>query len=224
MLIIMRDSVRWPALVTWCIALTTLLGCSPLPMLQDARIVRKHQTRVGVAGQVAFPLAEGTYFTPDGPGAKGASDADLAYLPLTHLSGWIRHGVEDYLEVQGIVHIPTFTILLGIKMGLVGQSIDDPFGLALVLDGGASLAFLNPAYGASLVSTVALGHEVALDLSARFGALSGLWAAPSLTTMVGVSVGRKEVIRVGLGASWSVGPEESEAVPALVLVAGWETP
>ena len=224
MLIITSDLVRRRAFATWCIALMTLWGCSPLPMLQDARIVPKHKTRVGVAGQVAFPLEEGTYFTPDGPGAKGASDADLAYLPLTHLSGWIRYGLEDHLELQGIVHIPTFTVLLGVKMGLVGQTIDDPFGLALVLDGGVSLAFLNPAYGASLVSTIALGHEVALDLSARFGALSGLWAAPSLTTMVGVSVGRKEIIRVGLGASWSVSPDVSESVPALVLVAGWETP
>ena len=224
MLIITSDLVRRRAFATWCIALMTLWGCSPLPMLQDARIVPKHKTRVGVAGQVAFPLEEGTYFTPDGPGAKGASDADLAYLPLTHLSGWIRYGLEDHLEFQGIVHIPTFTVLLGVKMGLVGQTIDDPFGLALVLDGGVSLAFLNPAYGASLVSTIALGHEVALDLSARFGALSGLWAAPSLTTMVGVSVGRKEIIRVGLGASWSVSPDVSESVPALVLVAGWETP
>ena len=175
------------------------LACAPLPLIQDATVLRKGALKVGGGVMVGMPLDPETYFEPDGPGSREPADSDLQYMPLANPMGWTRYGLGHGFEFTSAFHIPTFVVDLGLKWSPLTYEAGDIFTFALAVDVGTSLAFPSLTTGASLITSWHLSEEISLDLASRFGAMSGLWGAPNLTSTLGLSIGRRTTIRLAIG-------------------------
>jgi len=210
-----------PFVITLCALVAG--SCSPLPSLQDTSVVRKGRLKAGVGAFMAMPTRQ-TYFEPDGPGVKGTVDSDLQYMPLIHAAGWTRYGLGHDLEFTTAFHVPTFAIVVGLKWAAVPYEPGDVASLALSADLGGSVVFLSFVAGLGVIGSFHLDEEVSLDLTTRFGTMTGLWNGPALTSTIGVSIGRSSTIRLavgyaaGLGDELGLGPSTS----ALFVGGGWE--
>lgn len=193
------------------------VGCTPVPLLQDARVLREGKMKVAVGGAAFVPVYADTTFEPDGPTAD-APKHDLRYIPLGHMFGWVRYGV-GWAEIQAAFHVPSFAISLGTKIGLFGNDPEDIFGLALGLDLGASPVLLDLSYGGTLIMTIAPVRDLSIDLSARFGAMSGLWKLPALTLLAGLGIGDTDKLRIAVG--YTLDPL-GVAAEGLYVGAAWE--
>ena len=195
-------------------------------MLQDASALRKGKLKVGAGIAIAMPLAEETYFTPDGPGAIGPADADLQYMPLAHPFGWTRYGLGHDLEFTTAFHVPTFAVALGLKWAFANYEAGDLVSAAIAADVGGGLAFPSFIAGVTALASFHASEEVAIDLSTRFGTMSALWDAPHVTSTLGVSIGRKSTLRFALGYTASLGnwgiSGLNPAASSLYLAGGWE--
>ncbi len=194
----------------------TAAACTPVPLLQDAHLLPEGKTRVAVGGAAFVPVNADTYFEPDGP--TGGTKHDLRYVPLGHMFGWVRHGM-GFAEIQAAFHVPSFAIVLGTKIGLFGNDPEDLFGMALGLDLGASPVLLDLTYGGTLIMTLAPVRDLTIDVSARFGAMSGLWNLPALTVLAGLGIGEKDKLRIGLGYTFD---PLGVAAEGFYLGAAWE--
>ncbi|MGM0578105.1 MAG: hypothetical protein ACQEXJ_20440 [Myxococcota bacterium] len=199
------------------LGLATLAGCAPIPLLQDAGIVRKGRTVTGFAGAVSLPLAPDTRLEPDGGGTQ-AHDPDLHLRPLPHVLGWARHGLGGRSEAQFAFHVPTFGILIGGKLGLVGPGPDAPFSLAVSGDVGASPVLGEPAWGGSLHVDVAPRPSWSLDATVRMGVSPGLWDRPALTAVLGTSYHGDRTLHFAAAGTADVG---FGGAPAAYLLVGF---
>lgn len=177
----------------------------------------KGRTITGFAGAITLPLERDTRLEPDG-GAARTSDPDLYLRPLPHVLGWVRHGVGARSEVQAAFHLPTFSILAGAKLGLVGLDRGDPFSLSLSGDLGATPVLGQVDWGGSLHATVGPRESWSLDTTVRFGASPGLWKDPALTTLAGVSLHRDKTLHIAAAATFDVG---LGGAPAVFLLIGF---
>ena len=195
-------------------------------MLQDATALRKGKLKVGAGVAIAMPVEADTYFTPDGPGAVGTSDEDLQFMPLAHPFGWTRYGIGHDLEVTTAFHVPTFAVDLGLKWAFVNYEPGQSVSAAVAADLGGSLAFPSLIVGVTLLTSFHVSKEVSLDLAARFGTMSALWDAPNLTSVLGITIGRKSALRFALGYTAGLGdlgiPGLKPAASSLYIAGGWE--
>ncbi len=198
-------------------------SCSPVPLLQDAGVVRHRQLKSGVAAFVTMPVQE-TYFEPDGPGVSGDADRDLQYMPLVHAAGWTRYGLGHDLECTTAVHVPSFAIALGVKWAAVAYEPGDVASLALSADVGGSFVIPSFIVGLGVIGSFHLDEAVSLDLVSRLGSMPGLWNGPALTSTVGVSIGRTSTIRLAAGYTVDLSGEIGlgSSAPALFVGGGWE--
>ena len=196
-------------------------ACSPIPMLQEGPIVPKGKLRVAVGGAVFLPITEDAHFAPDGPAGK--IDGSLQYIPLPHVAGWARYGLNDWIELQATTSIPTFALSIGAKFGLVGQKRYSPFSFAIAAEVGGSPILMQSTMGVTLVSSFQLSRQVALDASVRFGTNPGMWQMPVLTPVASIAIGRKDQFRLGAGFAFDFRSYGLASTPGFFLMAGWET-
>ncbi len=196
-------------------------ACSPIPMLQEGPIVPKGKLRVAVGGSAFLPITADARFAPDGP--TGKVDGSLQYIPLPHAVGWARYGLASWIELQATTSIPTFTMTVGAKFGLVGQRRFSHFSLAIAAEAGGSPILLQSTMGVTLVSSFQLSPTVAVDLSARFGTSAGLWQMPVLTPVASIAIGRSSQFRMGAGFAFDFRRFGLASTPGFFLMAGWET-
>lgn len=195
-------------------------------MIQDASAVRKGQLKVGAGLAMGMPVDPETYFQPDGPGAIGPSDGDLQYMPILHPFGWTRYGLGNDLELTTAFHVPTFAVAFGLKWSFANYEPGDVVSAAVSGDLGASLAFPSLIAGLSLITSFHVSESVSLDIANRFGTMSALWDSPSLTSTLGVSIGRKSTVRLAVGYTVALGNDLIPGLPpstsAIYLGGGWE--
>ena len=201
-------------------------ACSPLPLIQDATAVRKGKLKVGAGLAMGMPVDPETYFQPGGPGAIGPADTDLQYMPILHPFGWTRYGLGNDLEFTTAFHVPTFAVALGLKWAFVNYEPGDAVSAAVSGDLGASLAFPSLIFGVSLITSFHVSESVSLDVANRFGAMSALWDSPSLTSTLGVSIGRNSTVRLAVGYTFAFDSDLFAGFPpwtsAIYLGGGWE--
>ena len=179
-----------------CILITS--GCAPIPLLQDARLVRQGRTRYGFAGSIFMPTDADTIFEPDGPGT--GPDHDLQFIPLPAARGWARIGLGPG-ELQLAFQVPSFSISLGAKLGIVGTDPGSPFALAISGDLTGSPVLGRYGFGGTLLTSVRLTSGVSLDLGGRVGTFPGLWDDPVVTPTLGVTIGDPHHIYVVVGGA-----------------------
>ncbi len=195
------------------LAAVVAAGCAPVPLLQNARVVPKGVTRVGLAGAAFLPTASETFYEPDGPGS--GNQEDLRWVPLPHLVGWTRLGLGGG-ELQAAFQVPSFTMTLAGKLGIVGLERGSPFAMALGVDGGFSPVAGSAGLGGTLMTSVGLGGTTSLDLSVRAGTFTSWWQDLALTATAGVSFGQGATWHLVAGAIVPV----RDATPGLYLAIG----
>jgi hypothetical protein len=205
-----------------CLGALVAGSCSPLPLIQDASVVRKGKLKVGVGAFMSMPIEAKTYMEPDGPGAKGSVDNDLQYMPLIHAAGWTRYGFAEDLEFTTAFHVPTFAIAIGLKWAAIAYEPGDVASLALSGEVGGSFVIMSYVIGVGFITSFHLSEEVSLDLGARFGTMTGLWNGPALTSTIGLSFGRKSTLRFAAGYATGFGDQLGPSAPALFFGGGWE--
>ncbi len=174
-------------------------GCTPLPVIQDARLVRGQDS--GVAASVLVPTS-----------ASGD-----AVGPLVGASGWTRIRSLDRLETQLTFQVPAFALGAAAKLGIVGPGRGSPFALAVSADGASSLADGSVGYGVSGVATVRARRETDITLTARWGTAPMLSTSPVLATLMSVSF-PWDGVSVHVGAGWvqNLGGDESSGPLAVI--------
>lgn len=184
--------------------------------------MRKGRLKVGLGAQLAMPIRAKTYFEPDGPGAKGGAGGDLQYAPLGHAVGWTRYGVGYGMEFTSAFHLPTFAIDLGLKWAAIPHEPGNVASLALGADVGGSFIIMSFIVGVSVIGSFHLSEDITLDLATRVGTMTGLWNGPTLTSTVGMSIGRRSTIRFAVGYAMPLAERLAPSTPAIFLGGGWE--
>ena len=171
-------------------------GCAPVSILQGAEVLSRGRSLSGIAVSAFLPVREHTFLESDGPGTGRQQDLNGTLLPS--VIGWTREGL-DTGEFQVGFQVPSFTITLGYKIGLVGAGPGDTHGLSAAVDAGASPVLGDGGAGATLLASTRPAESWRLDLAARYGTAGGLWHRPALTVTLGATLGRRAPWHVQLG-------------------------
>lgn len=192
------------------LALTLGSACTPVPLLQDARIIPKGEGAPGFGVAVSLPTRRGTYAKPDGETQE--DQTDLYLRPLPHVLGWYRRGVGGRTEFQALFSLPTFTMGAAMKFGLIGPDEGSPFALSLSAEMGGSPVLGQALLGGGMYMSVQASKTVSLDTGGHFGVTPGLWRRPALTAMAGVSIrGAHRTWHVGGGYTFDIGFDSNPA-------------
>lgn len=195
-----------------------LVGCAPLPLIQDARLVRKGKVEVGLAGTAMVSLRPNTTFEPDGEGT-GAGE-DYQYIPLPALAGWARVGfgpAELYIGFQ----VPSFSVSVGGKVGIVGTDPDSDHAFSIAADASISPIVFGYGVGGSLLGSFRVAPGLSLDIGCRAGTFPAFWESLVLTPTVGLTISREDSpddILVTVGGMIGV---LEDPLPALWLAVGY---
>lgn len=188
----------------------TTAGCSPLALLQDARIMPKGEGTPGFGVAVSMPTKKGTYAKPDGDTQD--DQTDLYLKPLPHVLGWYRHGVGGQVEFQGLFSLPTFTLGAAMKVGLIGADGGSPFSVSLSAEMGGSPVLGQALLAGGMFISVQASKKVSLDTAGHFGVVPGLWRRPALTATAGVSIRTDQrVWHVAGGYTFDIGFDSNPA-------------
>ena len=191
----------------------SLLGCAPLSVMQDARLVPEDEERVGFAGLLTLPLTKGTTYDPAyGTRVTQGKQKDLQYIPLPSVVGWYRGGL-GWVEGQASFAVPSFIITLALKLGLIGRAPNSPF--ALSISGELNWSPLDGATtaGATLHTSLKLSDRLSLDLSGRVGNYPGFGLGLTVVPTLGVTLalaGRRQ-LHVMVGGTIPTGIAEAKA-------------
>ncbi|MEZ4265322.1 MAG: hypothetical protein R3F39_03000 [Myxococcota bacterium] len=192
-------------------------ACTPLALLQDARIMPKGEGAPGFGVAVSMPTRKGTYAKPDGDTQD--DQTDLYLKPLAHVLGWYRRGVGGQVEFQGLFSLPTFTLGAAMKVGLIGPDEGSPFALSLSAEMGGSPVLGQALLAGGMNISVQVAEKVSLDTAGHFGVVPGLWRRPGLTATAGVSIKTdRRIWHVAGGYTFDIGFDSN---PAAYLAVGF---